>query len=105
MRDGTFRGIIRGLAEGKYTHKKVALRIGISGPVDGNESKVVVEGLGEDIAMLPTTIDEISSGIESWTCMNCGGALGVEEVQKIKEGNPLECRYCRRVMTLDLYRK
>ncbi len=100
-----FTGTIRGLAEGKYTGKKVAVRILISGPAEGNEVRVVVEGLGEDIAMLPTTIDEIARGIESWTCMNCGAALEPDEVSQIKAGAPVRCRYCRHTMTIDLYRK
>jgi parallel beta-helix repeat protein len=103
--DNEFRGHIRCLAEGKYTGKRVALRLIISGPADGTQANVEVEGLGEDIAMLPTTIDEISKGIDSWTCMNCGGALDSNEVTRIKSGDNVECRYCRHIMTIDLYRK
>jgi DNA-directed RNA polymerase subunit RPC12/RpoP len=103
--DGEFRGAIRGLAEGKYTGKRVALRLIISGPADGAQANVEVEGLGEDIAMLPTTIDEISKGIDSWTCMNCGGALDSNEVTRIKSGDNIECRYCRHIITIDLYRR
>jgi len=102
---GVFTGTIRGLAEGKYTGKKVAVRILISGPAEANEARVVVEGLGEDIAMLPTTIEEIARGIESWTCMNCGAALEPDEVNQIKAGAPVRCRYCGHTMTIDLYRK
>lgn len=103
--DGEFRGTIRGLAEGKYTGKRVALRLIISGLANGTQANVEIEGLGEDIAMLPTTIDEISKGIISWTCMNCGGALDSNEVTRIKSGENIECRYCRHIMTIDLYRR
>ncbi len=102
---GVFTGTIRGLAEGKYTGKKVAVRMLISGPAEGNKATVVVEGLGEDIAMLPTTIDEIARGIESWTCINCGAALELDEVSQIKAGAPVRCRYCEHTMTIDLYRR
>ena len=100
-----FRGVIRALAEGKYTGKKVALRLVITGDVDGNQARVEVEGLGDDEAMLPTTIDEISKGVDSWTCMNCGGAFDVDNVDSIRSGAAVECRYCRHIMTRDLYRK
>jgi DNA-directed RNA polymerase subunit RPC12/RpoP len=105
IQGGIFRGMIRGLAEGKYTGKKVALRISISGPADGHESKVKIEGLGDDIAMLPTTIEEIEDGIDSWICLNCGGALSTEEVTKLNSRIPVECRYCGHTLTINLYRK
>jgi hypothetical protein len=103
--EGLFRGTIRGLAEGKYTRKKVAVRIVITGPVDAEASKVIVEGLGEDAAMLPTTIDEIAKGIDAWICMNCGSGLDTDEVTLIKTGQAVECQYCGRTMTMDVFRK
>ena len=105
IKDGIFRGMIRGLAEGKYTGKKVALRIGVSGPSEGHESKVTVEGLGDDIAMLPTTIEEIEDGIDSWICLNCGGALDTEEVTQLMAKAPVGCRYCGHTLTIALYKK
>ncbi|MCK4567920.1 MAG: hypothetical protein KAU48_11505, partial [Candidatus Thorarchaeota archaeon] len=102
---GEYIGTIRGFAEGKYTSKKVAVRIRISGPVDGNQSRVIIEGLGDDSAMLPTTIDELTKGIEAWICMNCASALNPEEVSQIKRGEAVQCRYCSRTLTIDLYRK
>ena len=103
--DGLFTGTIKGLAEGKYTRKKVAVKVAITGPVDGATSKVVIEGLGDDEAMLPTTVAEITHGMDSWVCMRCGSALDPEEVIKIKSGKPHQCRYCGRTMTIDLYRR
>ncbi|UCH05809.1 MAG: hypothetical protein JSW05_06495 [Candidatus Thorarchaeota archaeon] len=103
--DGRFVGEIRGLAEGKYTGKRVAVRLAISGVADGNQASVRVEGLGDDEAMLPTTIDELTKSIDSWTCMNCGAAFEPIEVNEIRDGRPIQCRYCRHTMTIDLYRK
>ncbi len=100
-----FTGTIRGFAEGKYTGKKVAIQALISGSTRGNQATLVIEGLGEDIAMLPTTIEEISNGIGSWICMNCGAAIDVEGVTKIKQNNPVSCQYCHQTLTIDLYRK
>ncbi|MHA1614416.1 MAG: hypothetical protein ACTSYJ_06185 [Candidatus Thorarchaeota archaeon] len=102
---GHFTGTIRGFAEGKYTGKKVAVQALISGPIDGNQADVVIEGMGEDIAMLPTTIEEISAGIGSWICMNCGAAIDVDGVSKIKQQEPISCQYCRQTLTIELYRK
>ncbi len=102
---GHFTGTIRGFAEGKYTRKKVAVQALISGPIDGNQADVVIEGMGEDIAMLPTTIEEISAGIGSWICMNCGAAIDVDGVSKIKQQVPISCQYCRQTLTIELYRK
>jgi len=103
--DGKFKGAIQGLAEGKYTGKKVAVRIIVSGLADGDESDVVIEGLGNDEAMLPTTIHELSEGTASWTCLNCGAALSPNEVSQLGQRIPIGCRYCGRTLSIDLYRK
>jgi len=102
---GHFTGTIRGFAEGKYTGKKVAVQVLISGPIEGNQAEVVIEGMGEDIAMLPTTVEEISVGIGSWICMNCGAAIDVDGVSKIKQKMAIACSYCRQTLTIDLYRE
>jgi DNA-directed RNA polymerase subunit RPC12/RpoP len=102
---GQFSGTIKGFAKGKYTGKRVAVQLLISGSDDGKEAKVVMEALGDDLAMLPTTIDEVSRGIKSWTCMTCGGIISPAEVTKLKGGEPLKCRYCQHTITIDLYRK
>ncbi|MHA1908826.1 MAG: hypothetical protein ACW98Y_16110 [Candidatus Thorarchaeota archaeon] len=54
-----------------------------SGSNDGNQASVVIEGFGEDLAMLPTTIEEISFRIESWICKHYGDAIDVEGVALI----------------------
>ena len=102
---GLFQGNIIGFAEGKYTGKKVAVRMLISGPLEGNEAKVRIDGLGDDIAMLPTSIEEIAGSIDSWTCLNCGGYLETSEVSQLKAGVPIQCRYCGHSLTIDLYRR
>ena len=100
-----FSGAIKGLAEGKYTGKKVAIRINITGNCEGNESSILFEVLGDDVAMVPTTFEEIFKGVDSWTCMNCGGALEIDEVNQVKSGRAIKCRYCEKVLTIDLYQK
>ncbi len=100
---GQFIGTIRGYAEGKYTGKKVAVVFLISGPEDGRHSAVKVEALGEDIAMLPTTIDELAETMDSWICLRCGAPLDSEEVIELGKRQPIRCRYCSHTLTMGLY--
>jgi hypothetical protein len=62
--EGMFRGSVRGLAEGKYTKKKVAVSIVVSGQTADESATVRVEALGDDPDMLPTTIEEIIEGLK-----------------------------------------
>ncbi len=102
--DDNYVGKLRGIAEGKYTHQKVAVVVSITGSKDGQTSSVKVESLGDDMAMLPTTIEELGESFDSWICLTCGGALDEEEVIKIKTKHPVECEYCGHTLTLSLYR-
>jgi hypothetical protein len=103
--EGEYRGLIRGLAKGKYTGKRVAVRISVTGDPEGEQSKVIIEGLGDDETMLPTTVHELTEGIEAWICLNCGAPLDPNEVADIKGGRFVTCRYCTHTLTSDLYRK
>ncbi len=100
---GHFIGTIRGFAEGKYTGKKVAVIFLISGPENGRTATVKMEALGEDIAMLPTTIDELSETIDSWICLRCGAPLDPEQVEDLGLRKPIRCKYCSHTLTLGLY--
>lgn len=101
--NGEFIGTIRGYAEGKYTQKKVAVIILISGPENGRHSNVRVEALGEDVAMLPTTIDELADTMDSWVCLRCGASLEIEQVEEMGRRLPVRCRYCTATLTIALY--
>ena len=100
---GEFIGTIRGYAEGKYTQKKIAVVILISGPENGRHSCVKVEALGEDVAMLPTTIDELADTMDSWICLRCGAPLELEQVEEMGRRLPIRCKYCTHTLTLSLY--
>jgi len=100
---GEFIGTIRGYAEGKYTQKKVAIIILISGPENGRHSNVKVEALGEDVAMLPTTIDELADTMDSWVCLRCGAPLEIEQVEEMGRRLPIRCKYCTHTLTIALY--
>jgi DNA-directed RNA polymerase subunit RPC12/RpoP len=98
-----FIGTIRGYAEGKYTQKKIAIVIMISGPENGRHSCVKVEALGEDVAMLPTTIDELADTMDSWVCLRCGAPLELEQVEEMGRRLPIRCKYCTHTLTIALY--
>jgi DNA-directed RNA polymerase subunit RPC12/RpoP len=100
---GEFIGTIRGFAEGKYTGKKVAIVFLITGPQNGRHATVKVEALGDDIAMLPTTIDELAETMDSWICLRCGAPLDPELVEELGRRVPVRCRYCSHTLTLGLY--
>ena len=98
-----FIGTIRGYAEGKYTGKKVAVVFLISGPETGRHAQVKVDALGEDIAMLPITIDELAESMDSWICLRCGAPFDAEQVQALEERKAVNCRYCSHTLTIGLY--
>ncbi len=102
---GQFIGMIRGLAEGKYTRKKVAVVVTLIGPAEGHETNVTVEVLGEDVSMIPTTIEELTERIDSWICLRCGAPLPDETVLSIKAAKIVKCEYCGHSLSLDLYKK
>jgi DNA-directed RNA polymerase subunit RPC12/RpoP len=99
-----FTGTIKGLAEGKYTQKKVAVQLMISGSLTSNTSRVVIEGLGDDIAMVPVSLDEIKEGADSWVCLRCGATIEMSKVREMKNGEPIECNYCGHSLSIDFYR-
>ncbi|MHA2425609.1 MAG: hypothetical protein ACXAEF_12530 [Candidatus Thorarchaeota archaeon] len=98
-----FIGTIRGYAVGKFTKKKVAVIFLISGAENGRHSAVKVEALGDDIAMLPTTIDELAETMDSWICLRCGAPLETEQVEELGKRTPIRCKYCSHTLTLGLY--
>ena len=100
---GEFIGTIRGYAEGKYTKNKVAVIIMVTGPENGRHSTIKVEALGEDVSMLPTTIDELADTMDSWVCLRCGAPLDTEQVEEIGRRLPIRCKYCTHTLTIALY--
>jgi len=101
--DGEYIGTIRGLAEGKYTEKRIAIIIIISGYIDRTSSSVRIEALGDDITMLPTTIHELADGVKAWTCIRCGAPLPPETVNLLRMKSPTSCHYCTASLTFDDY--
>ncbi|TXT55965.1 MAG: hypothetical protein BAJATHORv1_30349 [Candidatus Thorarchaeota archaeon] len=100
---GQFIGTIRGFAKGKYTGKQVAVVFMIMGPENGRHATVKVEALGEDIAMLPTTIDELADTMDSWICLRCGAPLESDQIHEMGQRKPIRCKYCAHSLTIALY--
>ncbi len=98
-------GTIRGIAEGKYTEKRIVTIIIISGNKDGSSSNVRIEALGEDITMLPTTIHELSEGVKAWTCIRCGAPLSPESVNLLRANSQISCHYCATTLSITDYTK
>ncbi|TFG31027.1 hypothetical protein EU528_07290 [Candidatus Thorarchaeota archaeon] len=101
--DEQIYGKIRGFALGKYTEKRVAVLMKVTGAVDADECVAEVEVSGDDDAMFPTTMGEIADKIDAWICMQCGARLNPDQVMEIEAGGVLTCRYCSHTLTLDLY--
>ncbi|MHA1770587.1 MAG: hypothetical protein ACTSYL_10500 [Candidatus Thorarchaeota archaeon] len=100
---GQFVGIIRGFAEGKYTKKRVVTVITVVGTLEENACHVTVEAMGDDIAMLPTAIEELSNGISRWSCITCGHPLDADDVVLLKTGVAVACPYCGSILKRDQY--
>ncbi|MFW9960620.1 MAG: hypothetical protein ACFFDV_06365 [Candidatus Thorarchaeota archaeon] len=100
---GEFIGTIRGYAEGKYTKRKIAVVLMITGPENGRHSVINVEALGEDVSMLPTTIDELADTMDSWVCLRCGAPLETDQVEELGKRLPIRCKYCTHSLTIALY--
>ena len=98
-----FIGTIRGYAEGKYTKRKIAVVLMITGPENGRHSVIKVEALGEDVSMLPTTIDELADTMDSWVCLRCGAPLETDQVEELGKRLPIRCKYCTHSLTIALY--
>ncbi|MGV9104038.1 MAG: hypothetical protein ACOC3C_07985, partial [Candidatus Thorarchaeota archaeon] len=95
------KGQIRGFALGKYTSKRVAVVINLAGEKNQEFTDAKVEVLGDDLAMLPTTMEELIDKISAWVCLGCGVRLNPDQVMKIEARETYQCRYCGHVLTLD----
>ncbi|MDF1538348.1 MAG: hypothetical protein P1Q69_05550 [Candidatus Thorarchaeota archaeon] len=91
---GQFIGTLNGYAEGKYTGKKVAAIISITGYEGETKSTIRIDVLGDDISMLPTTLTELSDAIGSWICISCGSTWAPSDVNIIRIGGTVKCEYC-----------
>ncbi|MDF1538347.1 MAG: hypothetical protein P1Q69_05545 [Candidatus Thorarchaeota archaeon] len=101
--NGETRAVLRGFAEGKYTKKRVAAVLTITGATDGSSSNVKIEILGDDLSMIPTALVELKESLWSWVCLGCGGKLVQSEVLRIKGGHVVSCQYCGASLSKELY--
>ncbi len=103
--ENKFKGKIRGLAIGKYTEKKIAVVLHFEGEVNGKSTDVCVEMFGDDEAMLPNTIEELSGMMNAWLCLSCGGELNVDHIMQLATGSVIQCPYCGHSLSADLYER
>ncbi len=97
--DSKFKGAVRALVQGKYTHKNVVAEIQVEGSLQENDAEHSVRIPGDDEAILPTTIQEFTSRIVEWRCVHCGASLTSEDVETLRDRVPLECRFCGRTIS------
>jgi len=102
---GQFIGKLRGIAVGKYTKKKLAVVVLISGEENASQATLEIEVLGDDLAMLPITIHELVDGLTSWVCLSCGAHLMPEYVTLLKSGVTIECDYCKKQINIASYQR
>ncbi|TFH07007.1 MAG: tetratricopeptide repeat protein [Candidatus Thorarchaeota archaeon] len=79
-----FIGSLKGLAKGKYTEKHVALVIFIKS-VDGHQTSVTIEVLGDDEAMLPVTSHELRSQLRPLVDLMKEVKVSTESIPQILE--------------------
>ncbi len=103
LSDTEFQGMIRALAQGKYTGNKIAVRLVVSGPTNADEAKVQIECLSDESAMLTTTIHEIAEGMDSRICMNCGQGLEPKIIDALRDKQPVSCPSCRTSLSEEMY--
>lgn len=104
VENGQLRGEISGLAVGKTTDEKMAVQLSITGLIDGNDTRVIVMVLGESVPLLQVALGEVLRGLDSWTCINCGATLEVNQVTTLQSNQQVTCRSCQQSLTIDRYK-
>ncbi len=85
---------ITGFAKGKYTGKKIGVKISISGPTEKAGASCTIQVSGEDQAMILPAIDDLRERLNAWLCPNCSSSLNLDIVEKLKDGKVVICSYC-----------
>lgn len=99
LKNGSFNGRVQGSAIGKYTGKRVEVRIQITGSENSEESQALIFVSGDDDAMLPAALSEFSQGMNSWLCVHCGAPLSSIAVANLLSGHSVQCDFCTRTLT------
>ncbi len=92
--DGVVHAKIEGWARGKYTGKRVGVRISITGPQEKKGASCTIHVSGEDSALVYPAIEDLRARLTSWLCPQCKSMLSVDEVALLRNGEVVQCRYC-----------
>ncbi len=87
-------GIIKGYAEGKYTHNKVGMMITITGGKTLPYSSAKIEAYTQDKAMLVPILSEISESLTIMKCNQCGASFEETQVKNLADGKTITCNFC-----------
>ena len=92
--DGVLFAEIQGYAKGKYTGKRIAVEISISGKVGQKGASCRLKVSGEDQAMILPAIDDLCERLNAWLCPMCGSPLSLSNIEALKEGKAVVCPFC-----------
>ena len=87
-------GMIKGYAEGKYTHNKIGMMITITGGKTLPYSSAKIEAYTQDKAMLVPILSEISESLTIMKCNQCGAAFEEAQVKNLADGRTITCNFC-----------
>ncbi|NHJ15055.1 MAG: hypothetical protein EAX95_15340 [Candidatus Thorarchaeota archaeon] len=93
-RDGVTAGEVSGWAKGKYTGKRLGVRIRITGKSGRAGASCRITMSGEDDAMILPAIDDLKEQLSAWLCPFCGSKLTLDSVEDLKAGHSIKCPFC-----------
>ncbi|MFX1369799.1 MAG: hypothetical protein ACFFAY_14480 [Promethearchaeota archaeon] len=94
VQDGVVIGDVSGWAKGKYTGKRLGVRIRITGRSQEEGASCRISMSGEDDAMILPAIDDLKEQLSAWLCPFCGSKLTLENVKDLKAGKSIKCPFC-----------
>ncbi len=91
---GITEGRVTGWAKGKYTGKKIAVEVTISGVSRELGASCQIRVSGEDDAMILPAIDDLKDRLTAWLCPMCGSRLTIQNVEDLRGGKSVMCPFC-----------
>jgi hypothetical protein len=85
---------LTGWAKGKYTGKRIAVEITITGKPETRGATCKVRMSAQDEAMIMPAIDEFTQRLTAWLCPYCVGILSQESVDSLKARKSTQCPFC-----------
>jgi len=94
VKEGIATGEASGWAKGKYTGKKLGVRVRITGKTQKEGASCRISMSGEDDAMILPAIDDLKEQLSAWLCPFCGSKLTLENVKDLRAGRSVKCPFC-----------